>query len=196
MVAQEGYKTETRISKRLHDELANDVYHVMTFAETQPLDDDNNKETLLQNLDTIYRRTRNISKENSVIDTGAHFEFHLKEMMVNFSSPEVNVLINGMSSVPFSTIESPKKIVVYRVLQELLVNMKKHSQCSIVVISFQKIEGKIQINYSDNGIGISNQIVLKNGLQNVENRLATINGTLNFDTTSGKGFKASFGFPL
>ena len=195
-ILQEGYKTETRISKRLHDELANDVYHVMTFAETQPLDDDNNKETLLQNLDTIYRRTRNISKENSVIDTGAHFEFHLKEMMVNFSSPEVNVLINGMNSVPFSTMESPKKIVVYRVLQELLVNMKKHSQCSIVVISFQKIEGKIQINYSDNGIGISNQIVLKNGLQNVENRLATINGTLNFDTASGKGFKASFGFPL
>lgn len=195
-ILQEGYKTETRISKRLHDELANDVYHVMTFAETQPLDDDNNKETLLQNLDTIYRRTRNISKENSVIDTGAHFEFHLKEMMVNFSSPEVNVLINGMNSVPFSTMESPKKIVVYRVLQELLVNMKKHSQCSIVVISFQKIEGNIQINYSDNGIGISNQIVLKNGLQNVENRLATINGTLNFDTASGKGFKASFGFPL
>ena len=196
-ILQEGYNTETRISKQLHDELANDVYHVMTFAETQPLDDANNKETLLQTLDTIYKRTRNISKENSIIDTGKNFDFHLKEMMVNFSSNEVNVLINGMDSVPFSSMEVHKKIVLYRVLQELLVNMKKHSQCSVVVISFQKTEGKIQINYSDNGIGITaNQIILKNGLQNVENRITAINGKLTFDVISGKGFKASFSLPI
>jgi hypothetical protein len=28
---------ETRISKQLHDELANDVFYAMTFAETQDL---------------------------------------------------------------------------------------------------------------------------------------------------------------
>lgn len=196
-ILQEGYNTETRISKQLHDELANDVYHVMTFAETQPLDDANNKETLLHSLDTIYKRTRNISKENSIIDTGQHFQFHLKEMMVNFSNSEVNVIINGMDSVPFSTIESSKKIVVYRVLQELLVNMKKHSHCSIVVISFQKTDTKIQINYSDNGIGTAtNPITLKNGLLNMESRIAAINGKLAFDTASGKGFKASFSLPV
>lgn len=196
-ILQEGYNTETRISKQLHDELANDVYRVMTFAETQPLDNEVNKETLLHTLDTIYKRTRNISKENSSIDTGAHFESHLKEMMVNFSSNEVNVLINGMDSIPFSSMEDHKKIILYRVLQELLVNMKKHSQCSIVVISFQKTDRKIQINYSDNGIGTAtNQIILKNGLLNVENRIAAINGKLTFDTVSGKGFKASFIFPI
>ena len=196
-ILQEGYNTETRISKQLHDELANDVYHVMTFAETQPLDNANNKETLLHTLDTIYKRTRNISKENSPIDTGKDFDIHLKEMMVNFSSAQVNVLINGMDSVPFSVIEDHKKIILYRVLQELLVNMKKHSRCSVVVISFQKTEGKIQINYSDNGIGMSaTQIILKNGLQNVENRITAINGKLSFDTSSGKGFKASFSLPV
>jgi glucose-6-phosphate-specific signal transduction histidine kinase len=169
----------------------------MTFAETHTLDDANNKETLLHTLDTIYKRTRNISKENSIIDTGKDFDSHLKEMMVNFSSNEVNVLINGMDSVPFSSMEDHKKIILYRVLQELLVNMKKHSQCSVVVISFQKTEGKIQINYSDNGIGITaNQIILKNGLLNVENRIIAINGKLTFDTSSSKGFKASFNIPV
>jgi len=193
----EGYNTETRISKQLHDELANDVYHAMTFAETQPLDDENNKETLLHNLDTIYKRTRNISKENSTIDTGVNFENHLKEMMVNFSSNEVNILFNGIDSIPFSILENNKKIIIYRVLQELLVNMKKHSQCSIVVLSFKKIGAKIQIEYSDNGTGIaSDKIVLKNGLLNVENRIIAINGKLTFDTVSGKGFKASFILPV
>jgi signal transduction histidine kinase len=196
-ILQEGYNTETRISKQLHDELANDVYRVMTFAETQPLDDESNKETLLNNLDTIYKRTRNISKENSSIDTGVNFENHLKEMMVNFSSSEVNVLINGIDSIPFSVLENNKKIVIYRVLQELLVNMKKHSHCSIVVLSFKKMDHKIKIDYSDNGTGTaSDKITLKNGLLNVENRVAAINGTLNFDTVSGKGFKASFTVPV
>jgi signal transduction histidine kinase len=196
-ILQEGYNTETRISKQLHDELANDVYRVMTFAETQPLDDESNKETLLHNLDTIYKRTRNISKENSSIDTGVNFENHLKEMMVNFSSNEVNVLINGIDTIPFSVLENNKKIVVYRVLQELLVNMKKHSHCSIVVLSFKKMDHKIKIDYSDNGTGTaSDKITLKNGLLNVENRVAAINGTLNFETVSGKGFKANFTVPV
>lgn len=195
-ILQEGYNTETRISKQLHDELANDVYHVMSFAETQPLDNENNKETLLHNLDTIYKRTRNISKENSAIDTGPQFENHLKEMMVNFSSNEVNVLINGVDSIPFSIMEDNKKIIIYRVLQELLVNMKKHSQCSLVVLSFKKTGASIQIDYSDNGTGVaSDKIILKNGLLNVKNRIAAINGKLTFATGSGKGFKASFVLP-
>ena len=196
-ILQEGYKTETRISKQLHDELANDVFHAMTFAETQNLVDETNKETLLNNLELIYKRTRNISKENSVIDTGINFELHLKEMMADFSSNEVNVLINGIESVPFASMESTKKIIVYRVLQELLVNMKKHSQSSIVAISFKKIEPNIHIEYSDNGIGVTqNKIILKNGLQNVKNRIANLNGSINFDITPGKGFKVSISFPV
>lgn len=196
-ILQEGYDTETRISKQLHDELANDVYHVMTFAETQQLDDENNKETLLNNLDKIYKRTRNISKENSAIDTGPNFENHLKEMMVNFSSNEVNILINGIDSIPFSVLEDNKKIIIYRVLQELLVNMKKHSHGSIVVLGFKKMERQIQIDYSDNGTGIStDKITRKNGILNMQSRVAAINGTLTFGPVSGKGFKASFTVPV
>lgn len=57
------YATETRISKKLHDKLVNDVYYVPSFAETQDLSTEGNKETLLKDLDNIYSRTRNISKK-------------------------------------------------------------------------------------------------------------------------------------
>jgi tetratricopeptide (TPR) repeat protein len=57
-----SYDTEVRIAKKLHDELANDVYQTMAFVETQDLSSSHNKEILLDNLDTIYSRTRNISK--------------------------------------------------------------------------------------------------------------------------------------
>ena len=192
-----SYDTEIRIAKKLHDELANDVYHTMAFAETQDLSSIENKEVLLNNLDTIYSRTRNISKENSVIDTGFHFVTGLKEMMSKFNTDAVNVLLNGMDDINWNTLESDKKIIIYRVLQELLVNMKKHSQCSLTVISFKKIENKIQVNYSDNGLGADLEtLISKNGLQNVENRILSINGSFTFDTNPNKGFKTSFTIPI
>jgi two-component sensor histidine kinase len=192
-----SYTTEIRIAKKIHDELANDVYHTMAFAETQDLSTSQNKEILLSNLDTIYSRTRNISKENNIIEAGPLFLSGLKEMISGFNNNEVNILTNGIDTINWKALEDNKKITVYRVLQELLVNMKKHSQCSLVVISFKKNEGKLQIDYSDNGVGATfEKLTSKNGLQNVENRIQSIKGTISFDTKSNKGFKVSFMFPI
>ncbi|WP_035667526.1 ATP-binding protein [Flavobacterium sp. 83] len=192
-----SYNTEIRIAKKIHDELANDVFQTMSFAETQNLSTSRNKEILLTNLDTIYSRIRNISKENSTIESGALFVSHLKEMMSSFNNNNVNVLINGIDTINWITIESNTKITIYRVLQELLVNMKKHSQSSLVVISFKKNEGKLQIDYSDNGVGATfEKLAFKTGLQNMENRIHSIKGTILIETKSNKGFKVNCQFPM
>ena len=74
--------------------------------------------------------------------------------------------------------------------------MKKHSQATLVSLTFKNFEKKIVIIYSDNGVGAYNRsIILKNGLQNVENRIKTINGNIIFDSNSKTGFKLSFNFP-
>lgn len=189
------YKTETRISKKLHDELANDVYNAMTFAETQDLQSPDKRETLLDKLDKIYSRTRNISKENSTINTDEQFEINLKEMLASFISNDRNVIIKNDASIQWIKVAAEKKIAIYRVLQELLVNMKKHSQSSIVVIGFENKGDTIEINYTDNGIGCSEIVNLKNGLQNAENRIHTIKGKITFESESGKGFKSKIIFP-
>jgi hypothetical protein len=53
-----------------------------------------NKE-ILSNLDTIYSRTRNISKENISVETGPAFLSDFKEM-TDFNTHEVNVIANGL----------------------------------------------------------------------------------------------------
>ena len=192
-----SYNTEIRIAKKLHDELANDVYRTMAFAETQDLSTTHNKEILISNLDTIYSRTRNIARENNALETGPLFISDLKEMMSGFNTQEVHVITNGLDSINWLTIDRNKKIVLYRIIQELLVNMKKHSQCSLVALTFKKIANELQINYNDNGVGaVLEQIKSKNGLQNVENRIRAINGTITFDTKSNKGFKVQFIIPI
>jgi hypothetical protein len=192
-----SYDTEIRIAKKLHDELANDVFQTMAFAETQDLSTHQNKDIILNNLYGIYSRTRNISNENNSIATGSEFIDGFKEMISGFNSKDVTVLVNGMDLIEWKKLESNKKIVVYRVVQELLVNMRKHSKCTLVVLSFKNNKNNLQIDYSDNGVGATiDKQNSRNGLRNVENRIEAVKGSITFDTNSYKGFKTSFSIPL
>ncbi|OAB28898.1 hypothetical protein SAMN05444395_102375 [Flavobacterium fryxellicola] len=75
--------------------------------------------------------------------------------------------------------------------------MKKQNKCRLVAIAFKKIENKLQIESSDNGVGVTFKVInLKNGLHNVENRILVIKGTITFDTKSNKGFKTKIIFPI
>jgi signal transduction histidine kinase len=189
------YESEIRISKKLHDELANDVYQTIAFAETQDLQNVSQKETLLDNLDKIYRRTRNISRENSPIPTGETYESELKEMLSSFNAAQVQVILKDSNSIPWNKITEEKKIALYRVLQELMINMKKHSQGTFVVLRFETDNKQCYFHYSDNGIGIKNPLQSKNGLLNVENRIDAIGGSIIFDSKSSKGLKIRLTFP-
>lgn len=190
-----AYDTETRIAKDIHDELANDVFNTITFTQTQSLIVENNKNTLLQQLDNIYARVRGISRENNDIDTGINYANNLKEMLSTYNSNNTNVLINSIEKVNWELIEDLKKITIQRILQELMVNMKKHSGASVVVLKFETNTNKVFINYSDNGKGCEKSKIIKNGLQNMENRILAVKGTITFDTEPDKGFKVKISMP-
>ncbi|RUT68861.1 ATP-binding protein [Flavobacterium cupreum] len=191
------YNSEIRISEKLKKELSNTIYDTISFAKIEDLEKTENKEQLLNNLEVVYSRTRNISKENSPILTDENYVVVLKEMISGFKTPNVNILLNGLDTIAWNDVDKNKKIILYRVIQELFANMKAHSEATLASITF-KINNKIlSVNYSDNGVGITkNTFILKNGLQNVESRIKTINGTINFGTYSPSGFKLSFTFSI
>lgn len=189
---KEVYATETRISKKVHDELANDVYNIINRLENEP------KTTVVLNqLEAVYKKTRDISYENSSINLEPnYFYLELKELINSYQSTSTSVLVKGLSKTIWQNISNDKKIVVERVLKELMINMKKHSKATAVLISFKRESKKLIITYSDNGIGITNTENFKNnGLKNVENRIKNINGTLNFDFEKNKGIQITFSFP-
>ena len=193
---REEYRVETRIAKKVHDELANDVYHVMTFADTKDLSDVANKEILLDSLDGIYNRTRNISNENSQIDTGVGFVNQLKQMMEQFVSSKGRVIVNISETVDWRNIDDIRKITTYRVIQEFLVNWKKHSNSNLALVKVSQERSIVRIEYSDNGNITTDQTIPKNGLQNVENRILGIGGTVIFDNNPGAGFRVNVEFPI
>ncbi|MBK5215055.1 MAG: tetratricopeptide repeat protein [Flavobacteriaceae bacterium] len=177
------HNTENRISKKVHDEVANDVYHLMAKIQASATDN----EDLLDDLEKIYNKTRDISKENSAIEIQENFSGQLNDLLLNYQTKKVRIATRNISKIDWHNISETKKTTIYRVLQEMMTNMKKHSNANAVVLAFQQNNKKISIEYIDNGDGC--ELKNKNGLQNAENRIHAINGTITFDSEPGKGFR-------
>ena len=181
---QEVLNTESRISKKVHDEVANDVYHIMTKLQQQ----EQKTETVLDDLEEVYNKTRDISRELSEIGGHEDFKELLIDLIAHFRNSNTNVMTKGLSKIEWSTVKDYKKTVIYRVIQEFLTNMKKHSAATLVVLKFNKDGGRIVIEYTDNGIGCD--LKKQNGLQNAENRTLAINGSITFKSEINEGFNA------
>ncbi|WP_139252651.1 ATP-binding protein [Elizabethkingia meningoseptica] len=178
--------TELRYSKKVHDKVANKVYRVMSEVENTP---EMKKEVLLDKLEGIYEISRDISYDHEPTD-----EKHLVKMLESYSSKDTVQLVQvGISEIGWDEFNKEIQSEVYHVLQELMTNMKKHSQASRVVIRMSRIQNDIIIRYSDNGTG-SETFSPKNGIKNTGNRMETIGGTITFD--SGEGFKAELKFSV
>ncbi len=194
---EEAYKVETRIAAKIHDELANDVYNTIAYTEHTDFSIPDNRVKLLDSLEDVYSRTRNISKENSGIDTGENYTAILKNMLGEYQLNARKIILAGIDSIHWNTVEESKKIVIYRILQELMVNMKKHSKASLVMVRFEFINRTIKIQYSDNGVGISDEkTIFRNGLKNAESRIKTVEGTITFDSNDSGGLKVMISCPV
>jgi len=181
----EVYTTETRISKKVHDEIANDVYQMMTTLQTSTP----STEVLLDGLEGIYVKTRDISKEHTTIDMDQSFDAVLQDLLLVYQNSDTTITTLNSEKINWQKLSITKKHAIYRVLQELMTNMKKHSKATNVLVSFSQKRSKIQITYKDNGIGC--ELQKQTGLQNAENRIKAIKGTLTFDSEPQKGFQAT-----
>lgn len=185
-VLQETYITETRIAKKLHDELGNDVYNVLNKVQNPKF----KTAEIVNDLDKIYLQTRAISHENDSIETGETFEKYFKSLVSSYNSDKCKIILKDLNLLQLNTISKEKQIIIYRIFNELFVNMKKHSLASLVVISCKKEDKYLEFIYADNGVGFKeHKVVLKNGLTNMETRIKSINGTINFESKLDRGCK-------
>lgn len=188
-------KSEKRIYQKLDNELAADIYNTVLFAKNTDLEED--KEHLLKNLEGIYSKTRNISRENSLITTDENYIFELEEMIARFKTQKTNIFIHGLETIVWNKINKNKKILVYRVIQELFSNMRKNSEATLASIIFKVSNKEFVITYIDNGNGIEHKnIIFRNGLQNMENRVNTIKGKIEIKSNKNESFKVFIKFPI
>ncbi|MGB5941548.1 MAG: tetratricopeptide repeat protein [Leeuwenhoekiella sp.] len=180
---QAVYKQEEKISKNLHDNVANGIYQVMAQLQQQNAV----PEKIIDDLDEVYARTRAISKEHAVV-VEADFGDQLQDLLGSFNTDELHVITKNLTSITWESIPKLKKTTLFKVLQELMINAKKHSKASFITLTFRREAKKLVVNYRDNGLGCS--LKKQNGLQNVEFRIRAIGGKIIFESEPNRGFRA------
>lgn len=93
----------------------------------------------------------------------------------------------------------PEKIEIslYRICQELINNVIKHSKATQVSISLTLINGFVTMHFEDNGKGFD--VHKKSGgigLTNLQSRVRIVNGEIRYETTEGSGTVAIIRVPV
>lgn len=84
-------------------------------------------------------------------------------------------------------VSKNEEIYIFRILQECLNNISKHSQASEALVKINQPNGKIHILIEDNGKGIEENLNGGYGLIGIKERLSILNGTMEIVSNQPKG---------
>jgi PAS domain S-box-containing protein len=124
---------------------------------------------------------------------------HCREFQQLYPSIQVQLELGLEEQVLDASLE----ILVYRVLQEALNNVAKHSKADRVDISLRKETGFVRLTITDNGTGFSlsadeekDHVHKKLGLENMRERTELFGGELCIETQPGQGTRLAASWPL
>ncbi|NLZ53932.1 MAG: sensor histidine kinase, partial [Thermoanaerobacteraceae bacterium] len=99
-------------------------------------------------------------------------------------------------------LDSDIEVTLFRVIQEALTNVRKHSRAKNCIVKLEYGNEKINLVVADDGIGFDASE--KNGKSNerhfgimtIKERIALINGSINIESTPGQGTKIFVSVPF
>jgi two-component system NarL family sensor kinase len=87
-------------------------------------------------------------------------------------------------------MQEQKKLILFRIIQEVLQNILKHSKAKNIDVTFRYSDDQLMIAIADNGTGFDTALIEKKdglGLRNVVNRAALIGGKTTIQSTINEG---------
>ncbi len=117
------------------------------------------------------------------------------------SYPQIH--IEELIDLQEEDVSAPLKTAIFRILQESLNNVTKHSEASTVILALRKSDGKIDVTISDNGAGFNVEQVLNEehsekglGLASMRERAEFSNGTFSVESSEGEGTTLRASWPM
>lgn len=179
-----------------------------------------NMSTLKLQIDAVKRRIKNedaiadLQKINEAISEIATdirqishdlmpsslIDFGVITALSNFSNRITdtgNIEVVYSSNITDGYLTKEHELNIFRIVQELVNNALKYSKCKTIEISIQEIESKLIIAVIDDGEGIDpTQTVKGIGLDNINSRVETLQGSITIDSKEGVGVSAIIELPL
>ncbi|MBC8473743.1 MAG: sensor histidine kinase [Candidatus Omnitrophica bacterium] len=94
------------------------------------------------------------------------------------------------------------EITLYRIIQEAIYNIQKHSMAKVAKINLICASSQLQLFIEDNGVGFDTEEykkqydVSKMGLRGIRERVDILNGTFSIDSAPNRGTKLTIMLPL
>jgi PAS domain S-box-containing protein len=185
-----------RISRELHDEAGQDLillkYNLNALLVEIPDEQDAVRKKLLDSvgiIDQTMGLIRNLSHSlrPPVMDVGG-LNLSLRELCWDFTQRtglKINYIGEDIPNLPDEI-----GISLYRIAQEALVNIVKHSRASRADIHLDCRDKDIALSIRDNGKGMDHPKTLDGiGLMGIEERINLLGGTLDMESMPGKGLR-------
>ncbi|MCB9250760.1 MAG: hypothetical protein H6613_20575 [Ignavibacteriales bacterium] len=188
----------TKISSFLHDSVGNQLTVLIYYLNNLKSTYSNNSKILkvfdytTDKLISLSKDIRNISHDLSPVmltKYGLSNELTNLIMKINENGKMQGTLICDESEIIIPN--ELQKLNIYRICQEAINNIIKHSKCSSFSIQLTNDNNALRILISDNGIGfaVTNNLAKDKssfGLLNLREKVETYNGTVKIiSTTSG-----------
>lgn len=202
----EGQETERkRVAIDLHDRLGGILSMVkLHFSSVEEkIDPDNpSKEKFLtasELLDLAAGEVRNIS-HNMMSGVLAKFGLipALEDLQTRISETG-KLKVNLYTSNITGALDGEQELQLYRIVQELMSNILKHSEATETNIQLNENKDSVNLIMEDDGIGFNPEKLDVNagiGLSNLKARVAKLNGTLHIDSGLGSGTTVSIDIPI
>lgn len=104
------------------------------------------------------------------------------------------VSVNFVNQYQKKTVTSQQELHLFRVVQELFNNSLKHGKATEIVLMISSNEDKLTLVYTDNGKGFDTEdesLQKGLGMRNIATRVELLEGTINYQSSPGKGLKAT-----
>lgn len=100
-------------------------------------------------------------------------------------------------------IHSSKQVNIFRIFQEIMLNIQKHSKANNVEVRIEFLPGKMALSVTDDGKGFNLRQVRSDwpasprfGLLHISERVELMGGQLDIDTKEGKGTSIRVSVPI
>jgi signal transduction histidine kinase len=116
---------------------------------------------------------------------------------------EDSIICHTEVDIDLPRLSVPEETTTYRIIQEMLTNVRRHSGASEVTVHMHYHDGMYSVAVRDNGQGFVPEEVLNNemstmhmGLIGMKERAGLLGGCLTIDSGHGKGTAMCFAFPV
>jgi signal transduction histidine kinase len=193
-----------RISQELHDGVMSKLTstRLNLFVLNKKTDEETIQKCLvhINNIQAIEKEIRTIAHDlsNEFFTKNDSFKAILESLFLDQNELTPTAFkIEIDQTIEWDTIPSTFKMNMYRILQESIQNAHKYAQAHYVNASIAKHEKKLHINISDDGVGFDVEKAKTGiGFKNMNERIKTLQGSLEIDSVIGKGTNINLIIPL